>query len=158
MAEFDGITEQEAGKHKMPVGMIILFWGLIVSGLIYIILFTPWFTGWTQTKQYARKMETPAVAPEEQKATIPAALTDAARIKRGKAVYQAECAVCHGEKLEGGLGPALTGPKFVYGATLEDHVRVITRGTQSGMPKFEKQLGAEKIRNVALFIHTQHTH
>ncbi|HEY6010869.1 MAG TPA: c-type cytochrome, partial [Nitrospirota bacterium] len=76
---------------------------------------------------------------------------------KGKELYRAECAACHGEKLEGGIGPSLMGPKFKHGATLDDHIRVITKGTDAGMPGFP-QLGAEKIRMVASYVHTQHQH
>lgn len=74
----------------------------------------------------------------------------------GKEIYDAECAMCHGEKLEGGVGPALTGPKFLYGGTLKDHIRVIAKGTEKGMPGFESSLGPEKVGNVSLYIHSQH--
>src|SRR5215510_14499349 len=33
--------------------------------------------------------------------------------KRGQTVYKAQCALCHGEMLEGRLGPPLTGDEFV---------------------------------------------
>ncbi|MGE5842396.1 MAG: cbb3-type cytochrome c oxidase N-terminal domain-containing protein, partial [Deltaproteobacteria bacterium] len=35
MSEFDGIQEREAGKNKMPIGMTVLFMGLILFGLVY---------------------------------------------------------------------------------------------------------------------------
>jgi cytochrome c oxidase cbb3-type subunit 3 len=76
----------------------------------------------------------------------------------GPAIYKADCAMCHGENLEGGIGPALTGPKFVYGGTLANHIRVITDGTPKGMPGFGKQLGPEKVRAVAHYIHFRHAH
>src|SRR5437764_13944388 len=33
--------------------------------------------------------------------------------RRGQAVYKAQCASCHGEMLEGRLGPPLTGQDFI---------------------------------------------
>ena len=40
----------------------------------------------------------------------------AAQADRGKAVYAASCAGCHGDKAEGGAaGPALSGPDFTSG-------------------------------------------
>ena len=77
-------------------------------------------------------------------------------IARGEAVYKDVCAVCHGEKLEGGIGPDLRGPKFIYGHSVKDHLRVISEGTANGMPAFEKQLGSVKIYNVAAYIHSRH--
>jgi mono/diheme cytochrome c family protein len=65
--------------------------------------------------------------------------------------------MCHGEKLEGGIGPSLTGPKFIYGNTLADHVRVIADGTPNGMPGFQKQLGSDKVRDVAHYIYFKHS-
>jgi len=36
----------------------------------------------------------------------------AAQAKQGQQVFTRTCAACHGAKLEGGAGPALTGPNF----------------------------------------------
>lgn len=160
MSDFDGIQEREEGKKKMPLGMVILFMGLILFGLVYLYLFMPQTTGWTQAARYEAQVKAREAAvagrgeadvhPETEHHQMKAA-------EQGKETYVAECAVCHGEKLEGGIGPALKGPKFKYGATVADHVRVITKGTKEGMPSFE-QLGAEKIRGVASYIHTSHQH
>ena len=160
MAEYDGIKEREEGKKKMPLGMAVLFAGLIVFGFVYLYRFLPQTTGWTQAGRYEEKMKAREAAisgqpeadvhPETEHEQMVAA-------GKGKEVYLAECAVCHGEKLEGGIGPSLKGPRFRYGATVADHVRVITKGTPEGMPGFE-QLGAEKIRSVASYIHTSHQH
>ncbi len=160
MGEFDGIKEREEGKKKMPLGMTVLFMGLIICGLVYMYLFMPQTTGWTQAGRYEAKVKAREAAvtgrsktdvhPESEHQQMVSA-------EQGKEIYAAECAVCHGEKLEGGIGPALKGPKFKYGSTLKDHARVITKGTKEGMPGFE-QLGAGKIRSVAAFIHTSHQH
>ncbi|HAK58926.1 MAG TPA: hypothetical protein DCO77_00905 [Nitrospiraceae bacterium] len=159
MADYDGITEREEGKKKIPLGMLILFWGLVVSGLLYLYLFTPLFSGWTQVGRYEKKMQSQsdAEAPAVQKKTVTAAVvSNKERAKRGKEIYDAMCAMCHGENLEGGAGSALTGPTFQYGDSLQDHIRVITKGTPKGMPGFESSLGPEKVRNVSLYIHSQH--
>lgn len=160
MGEIDGIREREAGKKKMPLGMFILFIGLICFGLMYLILFTPMITGWNQAGQY----ETEVKAREAELAGMPKADVHVeteheqmVAADKGREIYLAECAACHGEKLEGGIGPALTGLKFKYGATLDDHIRVITKGTDEGMPGFP-QLGADKIRKVASYVHTRHQH
>lgn len=36
----------------------------------------------------------------------------AAQAKQGQQIFTRTCAACHGAKLEGGAGPALTGPNF----------------------------------------------
>lgn len=161
MAEFDGIKEREAGKNKMPLGMTVLFMGLILFGLVYMYLYTPQTTGWNQTQRYEDKLKEHAVALEQyekgHEAAEPAEHEAAEAKLVGPAVYKEHCAVCHGEKLEGGIGPGLLGPKFIYGGTVEDHVRVITKGTPNGMPGFA-QLGAEKVHAVAQHLHSSHKH
>lgn len=161
MAEFDGIREREAGKNRMPIGMTVLFMGLILFGLVYLYLYTPQTTGWNQTQRYEEELKEHAVAREQygkgHEAAEPAEQETAEAKLIGPAVYKEHCAVCHGENLEGGIGPGLLGPKFLYGNTLEDHERVITKGTPNGMPGFS-QLGAEKMRAVAQHVHSRHAH
>ncbi len=158
MGEFDGITEREEGKKKMPFGMTILFAGLVLFGVGYMYLFSPQTTGWTQADQYQRRMDAfkkGVMTHEVQEAASGA--PESSRAAEGPAIYKSDCAMCHGENLEGGIGPALRGPKFIYGNTLADHVRVITDGTPNGMPGFGKQLGPLKVRAVAHYIQFRHT-
>jgi mono/diheme cytochrome c family protein len=55
----------------------------------------------------------PVAGHAQQPRTIDSGVYTAEQAKRGLGVYQAECASCHGEKLEGGLGPMLTGGTFL---------------------------------------------
>ncbi|MBS1128698.1 MAG: hypothetical protein H6Q96_1078 [Nitrospirae bacterium] len=57
MSEYDGITEREEGKKKMPLGMTVLFMGLIICGLVYMYLFMPQTTGWSQAGRYEAKVK-----------------------------------------------------------------------------------------------------
>ncbi len=157
MSEFDGIQERQEGKSRMPTGMTILFIGLIVFGLCYLYLYSPQTTGWNQTDQYQRRMDAlkTAVVTHEVK-EVESGMSEASRAEEGPAIYKSECAMCHGDNLQGGIGPALMGPTFIYGGTLADHIRVINNGTPKGMPAFEKQLGAEKVRAVAHYVYFQH--
>ncbi|NOT27054.1 MAG: cytochrome c, partial [Acidobacteria bacterium] len=69
----------------------------------------------------------------QQPRTIDSGVYSAEQAKRGLGVYQAECASCHGEKLEGGLGPMLTGGTFLTawgGRTLTE----LTDKIQNTMP------------------------
>jgi cytochrome c oxidase cbb3-type subunit 3 len=158
MGEFDGIQERQEGKSKMPLGMTILFIGLTALGLIYAFLFSPQTTGWNQAEQYVRKLEaykTAVITHETQE--VESGASESGKAEGGEAIYKSDCAMCHGENLEGGIGPSLTGPKFVYGGTVADFVRVISNGTPNGMPAFGKQLGQEKVRAVAHYVYFRHT-
>jgi len=158
MGEFDGIRERKEGKSKMPLAMTILFLGLAIVGLVYIYLFSPQTTGWTQGDQYRLRMDAFKKSVTTHEVQEVASGASESKADLGPEIYKADCAMCHGENLEGGIGPSLAGPKFVYGGTLADHVRIITDGTPKGMPGFGKQLGPEKVRAVAHYIHFRHAH
>ena len=159
MSEHGGIQEREEGRKRMPIGMSILFMGLILCGLIYLYRYLPQTSGWTQVSQYEQLMkahETSVVTHEETAEPMEHEMKEAETV--GQQIFASDCAMCHGKKLEGGIGPALTGPKFIYGNTLTDHIRIITDGTQKGMPGFKNQLGAEKIHSVAQYIYNRRSH
>lgn len=52
--ELDDIESFEAKKtsHKLPIGWLILFWGLILWGLFYLYSYTPSLGGWSQEGAY----------------------------------------------------------------------------------------------------------
>jgi len=158
MSEYDGIEEREEGKSKMPLGMTILFAGLIIFGLCYLYLFSPQTTGWSQLTQYQQHSEAlkqNVTIPEVKKTAQPGE-SEVASAALGPALYKENCAMCHGENFEGGIGPVLGGPKFIYGNTLADYIRVIGSGTKNGMPSFSSQLSTEKIRAVANYAFSHH--
>ncbi len=161
MADYDGITEREEGKAKMPLGMTVLFLGLIIFGLIYIYRYLPQISGWSQAAQYEAAMQALQAmhaAPAEHEASESAEHEQQETLVLGAQIFSENCAVCHGKDLAGGIGPSLLGPTFRYGASMIDHIRVISKGTTKGMPSFEAQLGSEKIHAVAAFIDSRHVH
>jgi len=52
--ESDNMEDFEAKDtaNKLPVGWLILFWGLIIWGIFYFAAYTPAISGWTQEKAY----------------------------------------------------------------------------------------------------------
>lgn len=68
-----------------------------------------------------------------QQRTVTAGVYTAAQAKAGQQLYVAECSSCHGDKLEGGLGPMLAGEGFLSawnGRTLAE----LTDKIQNTMP------------------------
>ena len=86
-------------------------------------------------------------------AVAPQAAAQEAAAGPGAAAYQAQCAECHGQRLEGSAhGPALTGTAFdsVWG---ERSVAELVEYLQAEMPPGrEGQLGAETYRQIAAVI------
>ncbi|MBI5676748.1 MAG: hypothetical protein HZC48_13180 [Nitrospirae bacterium] len=60
MAEdLDNIASFEAKEtsRKLPVGWLILFWGLIIWGIYYFVAYTPAISGWSQEKAYEESIK-----------------------------------------------------------------------------------------------------
>ncbi|PLX76150.1 MAG: cytochrome C oxidase Cbb3 [Desulfuromonas sp.] len=74
---------------------------------------------------------------------------DAAAIAAGKAVYDANCAACHGDDLSGDIGPELTDMSAYDDAILYE---IIYSGiTDGGMPPFAS-LGSTKVWQLVNFL------
>jgi hypothetical protein len=57
--------EAKETADALPVGWLVLFFGLIAWGAWYLYAYSPWSTGWTQAGQLAlelaKKEETPSI-------------------------------------------------------------------------------------------------
>jgi cytochrome c oxidase cbb3-type subunit 2 len=90
---------------------------------------------------------------------------DPTAIAAGKGIYDQNCAACHGDKGEGGIGPSLTDDMFLYAKgdlQDDDYFEITNNGSEAGhveegrtmkggMPPF-KSLGREKIWQVIAYI------
>ncbi len=59
MAEdLDNIHDFEAKEtsRHIPVGWQILFWGLIIWGVYYVVTYTPLLSGWSQESAYLQSV------------------------------------------------------------------------------------------------------
>lgn len=57
--EMDNIEDFEAKEtaKKLPIGWLILFWGLIIWGIFYFVAYTPAISGWSQAKAYEESIK-----------------------------------------------------------------------------------------------------
>lgn len=57
--EFDDFEkfERQDTKHNLPAGWLALYIGLIIFGIIYFYLYTPNFTGWSQSSALEESLE-----------------------------------------------------------------------------------------------------
>lgn len=86
-------------------------------------------------------------------ASAPSASVTGANLSRGKAVYEAQCAACHGERGVGGpVGPALANEnarrayRSVYGIVLDP---------APPMPKlFPSRISKTDVRDVSAYVET----
>lgn len=174
--DFDGIIENRV--NNPPVYFTVLFYGLIVWGVVFCAFYL--LSGWSSDAEFQAKMRAhenrgqsasaspetkteapakaaepaPAQAPEPAAApaTTTAAPADTAK-PDGKGLYAGKCAMCHGADAKGGFGPDLTAGTYEYGKNREAIFLSIAQGRGNGkMPAFEGQLKREEIYALADYL------
>lgn len=146
----DGIIENR--ERRPPAYFNVLFYGLIIWGVIFMAYFL--FSGWSSDGEFQAKMDahqqqftqstpTPA-APGAEAVVIDAAA--------GKTLYASLCAMCHGAEGKGGIGPDLTTANYRYGKSDQAIKESIAKGRPNGMPGFGNQLSGSDIDNLTAFI------
>lgn len=83
---------------------------------------------------------------EENKPTMPVVQLDVAK---AEATVKASCITCHGDQLQGGVGPSLQNEGGKHDA--EEIYSIVTKG-RGQMPSFKEKLAPEEIANVALWL------
>src|SRR5713101_2269041 len=82
-----------------------------------------------------------AVYPQVSRSQTSSSSTPARRIDPSLQLYDARCAGCHGDNLEGGRGPSLVSKKWIYGGDETSLITTIRDGRSGGdMPAFKSIL------------------
>jgi mono/diheme cytochrome c family protein len=68
----------------------------------------------------------------------------------GADLYSANCARCHGDEGQGGVGPELGGGAIADHMSLDEQLEIIRNG-EGGMPAWEDELEPAEIEAVARF-------
>ncbi len=83
------------------------------------------------------------------------AVTDAARLMNGADIFKANCATCHGQLGEGGIGPNLTDDYWLHGDGMSNVVKSVKYGYPSkGMISWRLMLKPEQIIDVSSHVLT----
>ena len=72
----------------------------------------------------------------------------------GYDVYLANCARCHGQDGQGGVGPKLAGVVTADFPDAQQEI-VLVRNGRAGMPSFKNDLSAAEIQDVVTYTRTQ---
>lgn len=80
---------------------------------------------------------------------------DSIRAQRGKEVFGAACAACHGPEGKGvvGMAPNLTDTVWLYGSSEAAITETITKGRTNHMPAFGELLGEAKVHLLAAYVY-----
>lgn len=158
--DFDGIRELD---NRLPPWWVNMFVITIIWAVGYMYYYHWGGTGPSSLEEYTTEMELAkkqqaialagaANAVDESSAT---ALTDAAALGEGELIFKNSCAVCHGQKGEGGVGPNMTDEYWIHGGGIKNVFKTIKYGVpDKGMVSWQKTLSPSDILKVGSYILT----
>jgi len=157
---YDGIEELD---NPTPPWWVAGFVLSVIAGVIYLYRYDIAKTAPNQLEEYAiavqkgeaAKLAYLASAANNVDEHTVTALTDAADIEAGKAVFVQVCAACHGADGGGSVGPNLTDQYWLHGGSIKDIFRTITVGVQDkGMKSWKEDYSPRQIQQIASYIKT----
>lgn len=159
--DYDGIKELD---NALPPWWKYGFYFTIVVGLIYLLNFHVMGLGKNPTEEYNAEMESARIQKERYEASnkdkidenkVP--MADAAGIKEGQQLFEANCAACHLKDGGGNVGPNLTDDYWLHKGSLNDIFHTIKVGyPDKGMQSWSSQFTPKQISYLASFIKSIH--
>jgi cytochrome c oxidase cbb3-type subunit III len=154
---YDGIEEE---NNPMPLWWVALFIGCCIFAGIYWLHYT---TGGGQTLQqeyaenfnsYQAQFNQGSTDSDDSEESLTQFMKSELALSQGAGLFAAKCAMCHGEKLEGKIGPNLTDAFWSTGdGSRMAIVHTIKTGSAAkGMPPWLGLLKPDEIKSVAAFV------
>ena len=156
--EYDGIRELD---NNLPPWWKYGFYFTILFGFVYIYNFHIAHSSPLQLQEYTAELEEADSLKKEQLKNAAAsidetnviALLDAASLSSAKSIFTGNCANCHGQNGEGGVGPNLTDAYWINGGGIQNIFKTIKYGVPAkGMIAWQAQLKPEAIQKVGSYI------
>ena len=154
---FDGIKEL---NNPIPGWFNVLFYGSILSAFIYIIAYHVADLAPLQAKEYENELAEAKIARQEYiknagNLVDENNVTILADVSGGRELFTTKCAVCHGDKGEGKVGPNLTDVYWLHGGDVKSIFKTIKYGVPSkGMVAWQNSMNGGQIQQLASFILT----
>lgn len=159
---YDGIKELD---NPVPAWFNILFLATVIFAISYLLYYEVTGYGDTQDKEYVKEMVQAKIENTAFLATSANAI-DENSVKldntptilvEGKSIFATNCAVCHGDKGQGVIGPNLTDDFWLHGGGINNVFKTIKYGVpEKGMISWQKNLDPKKMSAVANFIISLH--
>ena len=156
---YDGIRELD---NHLPPWWKWLFYGTIVWGIIYFVVYHVTDNAPLQEQEYENEVAMADAQLKKLRAAQPVAsideealayTNDATLISKGLAIYKSNCASCHKDNGEGGIGPNLTDEYWLHGGSIKNIYSTVKNGVpDKGMISWSSILKPEEMRDVSFFI------
>lgn len=157
---YDGIQEYD---NRLPNWWLMTLYGAIIFSICYWFYYHQAGQTISADEQLQRSLaEITARAAKNSKGPLTddqlwATSLDSATVAAGRATFASTCASCHGDNLEGKIGPSLMDQKWIHGGNPTQIVTTITQGVGAkGMPTWGPILGAKRVNEVAAFVLSHH--
>lgn len=154
--EYDGIKEYD---NPLPNWWLVTFFGTIIFAFIYWVHYEiaggPTLDQELELAMADLKSRQGSVASKaESESDLEALMQDPSVALAGVAPYNGKCAACHGQELQGLIGPNLVDSYWIHGkGTRVDIVGMIRKGVpEKGMPPWQGMMKEEEIYAVAAYI------
>lgn len=131
---YDGIKELD---NVLPPWWVYLFYGCVIFAIVYLVRFHV-IGDYTQAEEFQKEMAQAEIEHQEYLKTAPdlvnvdnvVLLTEAADLADGKKVFEANnCFSCHGQNLQGGIGPNLVDKYWINGGGVKEVFALISNGS-----------------------------
>ena len=158
---YDGIVEQ---NNPMPSWWVWTFILTMIFGFLYWLHYT-FGGGPTLQDEYKAELATyeakagaaGATAATETEETLEKYFKGETALLNGAKLYKEKCSMCHGDNLEGKIGPNLTDNFWINGkGSRLDIFHVAQKGVPAkGMPPWGGILKPNELKDVAAFVHSK---
>ncbi|WP_036841511.1 cbb3-type cytochrome c oxidase N-terminal domain-containing protein [Polaribacter sp. Hel_I_88] len=155
---YDGIRELD---NSLPPWWVYMFYATILFAVVYLVRFEI-MDGATPEMEYQQAVAEARIEINKYKATSPDVfdianlelLTDEKDLKRGKAVFNLNCASCHLGDGGGAIGPNLTDKHWILGGGIKNVFNTVYNGGRDGkgMIAWNKTLKPEDIAKVSSYV------
>lgn len=158
--EYDGIRELD---NNLPPWWVYGFYFTIIFGVVYLFNYHISGTSPLPAQEYQEQLAEAELEKKSHLAEVGAsvdettvtAMTDATLLSAGKDIYSGNCAACHGQAGEGGVGPNLTDEYWIHGGGIQNVFKTIKYGVPAkGMIAWQTQLKPDAMQKVASYILT----
>lgn len=154
---YDGIRELD---NITPPWFVIGFAATILFAIVYLYRFEVAHTAPSQLQEFETEMREAKIIQDSMLKLEgnkvdenSVAMLDAAGIESGKKVFTANCAACHGDKGQGGVGPNLTDVYWLHGGSISDVFKSIKYGWEAkGMKPWKDDFSPTQIAQLSSYI------